>query len=197
MVQVGDKAPEFNLPSSSGGKVSLSKLRGKQVVLYFYPKDDTPGCTKEACDFRDNLGRAKASGAAVYGVSKDSLASHERFRGKYSLPFELLSDEDNAVAKAWGAYGTKTMYGKKVLGTIRSTFLIDQQGKVAAVWSPVKVDGHVEKVLAALSGKGEAEAAPKKASAKRAGEKASAPKRAAKATSKAPAAKKKAPAKRK
>ena len=199
MVQVGDKAPEFNLPSSSGGTVSLSKLRGKKVVLYFYPKDDTPGCTKEACDFRDNLGRAKAAGALVYGVSKDSLASHERFRGKYSLPFELLSDADNAVAKAWGAYGTKTMYGKKVVGTIRSTFLIDEQGKVAAVWSPVKVDGHVEKVLAALSGKGAAEvAAPKKASAMKTAEKAAAPKKVAKKTAaKAPAAKKKAPAKRK
>ena len=197
--ETGSLAPDFDLPADGGKRIRLSSLRGRKVVLYFYPKDDTPGCTKEACDFRDNLGRAKAPGVVVYGVSKDSLASHERFRVKYSLPFELLSDEDNAVAKAWGAYGTKTMYGKKVLGTIRSTFLIDEQGKVAAVWSPVKVDGHVEKVLAALSGKGEGEAAPvKKAARKSAAAKPAAPKKAAKKTAaKAPAAKKKASLKKK
>jgi peroxiredoxin Q/BCP len=167
MVKVGDKAPELTLPSSSGGTVSLAKLRGKKVVLYFYPRDDTPGCTREACDFRDNLGRVKSAGAEVFGVSKDSLASHERFRGKYELPFELLSDADNVAARAWGAYGTKVMYGKKVLGTIRSTFLIDEQGKVAAVWSPVKVDGHVDQVLAALAGEeGVAPSNSRKAAAK-------------------------------
>lgn len=190
MVKVGDKAPDFSLPSSSGGTVSLSKLRGKKVVLYFYPRDDTPGCTREACDFRDNLGRAKSAGAQVYGVSKDSLASHERFREKYSLPFELLSDADNSTAKAWGAYGKKVMYGKDVLGTIRSTFLIDEQGKIAAVWSPVKVDGHVDQVLAALSGKEPAAPAkPKKTPA--------AAKPAKKAAAKPAAAKKKTASKKK
>jgi peroxiredoxin Q/BCP len=149
---IGDAAPPFSLPSTSGGEVSLASLRGQRFVLYFYPKDDTPGCTTEACDFRDNLARVKAAGAEVYGVSKDSLAAHEKFRGKYGLPFPLLSDAGNEVAKAYGAFGEKKMYGKPVTGTIRSTFLIDAKGKIEQVWSPVKVKGHVEKVLAALAG---------------------------------------------
>jgi thioredoxin-dependent peroxiredoxin len=148
----GTKAPAFSLPSTSGGEVSLAKLKGKKVVLYFYPRDSTPGCTIEACDFRDNLARVKAAGAEVFGVSKDSLESHEKFRGKYSLPFPLLSDADNEVATAFGAYGKKLMYGKPVVGTIRSTFVIDEQGKIEHVWSPVRVAGHVDKVLAALRG---------------------------------------------
>lgn len=150
MLEVGDEAPDFALPSSSGGVVELKKLRGKKVVLYFYPKDATPGCTQEACDFRDHSARLEQAGAVVLGVSKDSLTSHERFREQHALPFALLSDPDNKVAAAYGAYGEKTMYGRKVLGTIRSTFIIDEGGRIAAKWSPVRVKGHVEKVLQAL-----------------------------------------------
>ncbi|MCC6408071.1 MAG: thioredoxin-dependent thiol peroxidase [Planctomycetes bacterium] len=149
---VGAAAPAFELESTSGKKVSLASLKGKKVVLYFYPKDDTPGCTREACGFRDEFAAVKKAGAVVLGVSKDSLASHAKFRAKYELPFELLADPDNALAKTYGAFGKKIMYGKEVTGTIRSTFLIDESGKLAAIWAPVKVDGHVEKVLAAVRG---------------------------------------------
>lgn len=149
---VASPAPPFKLASTSGETVTLASLRGKKVVLYFYPKDDTPGCTREACDFKDNLARLKKEGVVVLGVSKDSLAAHAKFRAKYSLPFDLLVDTGSEVARAYGAYGKKVMYGKEVEGTIRSTFLIDEQGKIAAVWSPVKVDGHVDQVLAALAG---------------------------------------------
>ena len=166
MLKPGDKAPSFKLASTAGGKVSSSELKGRKFVLYFYPKDDTPGCTREACDFRDNLARLRREGVEVLGVSKDSIASHGKFRTKYDLPFDLLSDEDNAVARAYGAYGEKNMYGKKVLGTIRSTYLIDENGRVDAVWSPVKVDGHVERVLERLRG-GEDGPARKKASKKK------------------------------
>ncbi|HEX4381573.1 MAG TPA: peroxiredoxin [Myxococcales bacterium] len=158
---VGTKAPDFKLPSTEGRTVSLKELKGKKVVLYFYPKDDTPGCTREACDFRDNLARVKSQGALVYGVSKDTIASHDKFREKYELPYPLLSDEGNETAKEYEAFGEKTLYGRKSMGTIRSTYLIGEDGKIAAVWSPVKVDGHVDKVLAAL--KGEAADEPTKA----------------------------------
>lgn len=151
-LKVAAAAPPFRLESTSGETVTLASLRGKKVVLYFYPKDDTPGCTREACDFKDNLARLKKEGVVVLGVSKDSLAAHEKFRAKYALPFDLLVDAGSEIARAYGAYGKKVMYGKEVEGTIRSTFLIDEQGKITAVWSPVKVDGHVDQVLAALAG---------------------------------------------
>jgi thioredoxin-dependent peroxiredoxin len=153
MLKVDDIAPAFRLACTSGKDVSLADLRGKKVVLYFYPKDDTPGCTRESCDFRDNLARLKGQGAIVLGVSRDTIASHTRFRTKYELPFELLSDPEAKAGKAYGAFGQKMMYGRPIVGTIRSTFLIDEKGRIAAVWSPVKVDGHVDQVLAALAGK--------------------------------------------
>ena len=145
----GAMAPDFELETTDG-PVSLSGLRGSRVVLYFYPKDDTPGCTREACSFRDSMSRLQGHGATILGVSKDSVESHRRFREKYGLPFALASDPDNAVATAYGAFGKKKMYGKEVTGTIRSTFLIDPQGHIERVWSPVKVDGHVDQVLAEL-----------------------------------------------
>jgi peroxiredoxin Q/BCP len=152
MLKSGDKAPDFKLPGSSGKVSALKNFRGRKLVLYFYPKDQTPGCTREACDFRDNFARVRRTGAEVVGISKDSLASHDRFREKFSLPFDLLSDSDNRVATAYGAYGEKTMYGKKVMGTIRSTFIINEKGKIENSWSPVKVNGHVDQVLATLKG---------------------------------------------
>jgi peroxiredoxin Q/BCP len=177
MPDTGQPAPDFSLSSTSGQTVALRDLRGRKVVLYFYPKDDTPGCTREACDFRDNLARAESAGAVVYGVSRDSIASHDKFRAKYRLPFELLSDPDHALASKYGAWGEKTLYGKKIVGTIRSTFVIDEKGRVLAKWSPVRVDGHVDKVLEALKAAPAPEAArannkpaplhaPKKASVK-------------------------------
>jgi peroxiredoxin Q/BCP len=208
MLKVGDKAPDFRLIGTSGHAVTLKELRGRKVVLYFYPRDDTPGCTREACAFRDSMARLRRAGVDVLGVSKDSLASHERFRTKYELPFELLSDPDSSVATAYGAYGTKTMYGKKVQGTIRSTFLIDEKGRVAVVWSPVKVDGHVDQVLEALGAgaptatgaaarKKVAKKTVRKKAAKKAGtRKRSTRKAVARATSKA-GARKKAPARKK
>ena len=150
MVKEGKAAPKFTLPSSEGGEVSLEDLKGKTVVLYFYPKDDTPGCTREACAFRDTQAAIKKKGAVVLGVSGDSLAAHEKFKAKYKLNFPLLSDPDKAVAKKYGAWGEKVMYGKKVTGMIRSTFVIDKEGVVSKVFPRVRVDGHAEKVLEAL-----------------------------------------------
>lgn len=146
---VGAPAPDFELDSTDG-PVSLRGLRGSRVIFYFYPKDDTPGCTKEACSFRDSMQRLAGHGAVVLGVSKDSVESHNRFREKYGLSFPLASDPDNKIATAYGAFGPKSMYGKQVMGTIRSTFLIGADGKIEQIWSPVKVDGHVDQVLAAL-----------------------------------------------
>jgi peroxiredoxin Q/BCP len=151
MVKDGQKAPGFELPSSEGGEVSLEGLRGRTVVLYFYPKDDTPGCTREACAFRDSQAALKRKGVVVLGVSGDSLASHEKFKGKYKLNFPLLSDKDKAVAKKYGAWGEKLLYGKKTTGMIRSTFVIDGAGVVRKVFPRVKVDGHAEQVLEAIS----------------------------------------------
>jgi thioredoxin-dependent peroxiredoxin len=151
LIKEGQKAPDFTLPSSDGGKVSLKSLRGKPVVLYFYPKDDTPGCTREACAFRDARARLKKSGAVVLGVSPDSVSSHAKFREKYRLDFPLLADTDKAVAKKYGAFGEKVMYGKKVIGMIRSTFVIDAEGVVQRVFPRVRVDGHDDQVLEALA----------------------------------------------
>ena len=164
-LDIGSAAPDFSLPSTSGGEVSLKSLRGSRFVLYFYPKDDTPGCTVEACDFRDNLARVTKASALVFGVSKDSPSTHEKFRAKYSLPFPLLSDAGNLVARSYGAFGKKLMYGKPVEGTIRSTFIIDAKGKIEQVFSPVKVKGHVDAVLAALRGEAAPPVASKKATA--------------------------------
>jgi len=152
MVKEGKTAPEFTLASSEGGDVSLKGLRGKTVVLYFYPKDDTPGCTREACAFRDRQAKIKKAGAVVLGVSGDSLESHGKFKAKYELNFPLLSDPDKAVAKKYGAWGEKVLYGKKTIGMIRSTFVIDGEGVVRKVFPRVKVDGHAEKVLEAVTG---------------------------------------------
>jgi peroxiredoxin Q/BCP len=147
---VGDKAPALSLPDQSGEPVSLKDFAGKQVVLYFYPKDDTPGCTKESCDFRDSITPIKKTGAVVLGVSFDGQESHQKFIKKFTLPFALLSDEDKVVAKAYGVYKEKSMYGKKYWGIERSTFVIDKVGKLKAIFRKVKVDGHVDDVLAAL-----------------------------------------------
>jgi peroxiredoxin Q/BCP len=150
MLKEGQKAPEFKLPSSEGKDVSLKELRGKPVVLYFYPRDMTPGCTREACDFRDHQAQLKKAGAVVLGVSPDTLASHEKFRGEHKLNFPLLADTDKAVAKSYGAFGEKVLYGKKFKGIIRSTFVIDREGVVRKVFPKVRVDGHVDQVLETL-----------------------------------------------
>ena len=147
---VGDKAPEFSLPNQDGHKVSLKGLKGKQVVLYFYPKDDTSGCTKEACDFRDSLAPIKKTGTVVLGVSMDGKGSHQKFIAKYGLTFGLLSDEDASTSKAYGVYKEKSMYGRKYWGIERSTFVIDAAGRIKALFRKVKVPGHVQEVLAAL-----------------------------------------------
>jgi peroxiredoxin Q/BCP len=151
MLKEGDKAPAFKLPSVDGGDLSLKDFAGKTVVLYFYPKDDTPGCTREACAFRDSQAALKKAGAVVLGVSPDSVESHQKFRSKYKLNFPLLADADKTVAKKYGAFGEKVMYGKKVTGMIRSTFVIDGGGVVRKVFPRVKVDGHSDKVLEAVS----------------------------------------------
>jgi peroxiredoxin Q/BCP len=149
-LKVGDKAPEFSLPDQNGAPVTLKDLKGKQLVLYFYPKDDTPGCTKEACDFRDVESQILRAGAVVLGVSLDGKESHQKFIKKFGLPFSLLSDEDAAVSKAFGVYKEKNMYGRKYWGIERSTFVIDATGKLKAIFRKVKVDGHDDEVLTAL-----------------------------------------------
>lgn len=151
MLKEGDKAPAFKLPSVEGADVSLKDFAGKTVVLYFYPKDDTPGCTREACAFRDGQAALRKAGAVVLGVSPDSVASHQKFRTKYKLNFPLLADADKEVAKKYGAFGEKVMYGKKVTGMIRSTFVIGGDGVVRKVFPRVRVDGHAEKVLEVVS----------------------------------------------
>jgi peroxiredoxin Q/BCP len=150
MLKEGAKAPDFALESAEGARVALKDLKGKKVVLYFYPRDNTPGCTREAQAFRDALPRIKRKGAVVLGVSKDSIASHCRFRDQHGLNFPLLSDPEGTVIRAYGAWGEKNMYGKKSMGIVRSTVIIDEQGRVARVFPKVKVDGHADEVLAAL-----------------------------------------------
>jgi len=149
-VAVGKKAPEFTLQGSSKESISLKDLKGKTVVLYFYPKDDTPGCTREACDFRDSLKKFTSKKAVVLGVSPDTLKAHDKFIDKFELPFELLSDPDHAVAEKYGVWVEKSMYGRKYMGIERSTFVIDPEGKLKAAFRKVKVDGHVDEVLAAV-----------------------------------------------
>ncbi len=152
MLQVGDTAPEFSLPDGGGGTVTLAGLRGKKVVLYFYPKDLTPGCTQEACDFRDRHTELRDAGAVLLGISPDSTSSHQKFSAKYSLTFPLLSDTDSVVATAYGVWKEKSMYGKTYMGIERTTFLIDEAGKIARIWPKVKVAGHGDEVLAAVRG---------------------------------------------
>ena len=150
-LQIGNKAPDFTLPDQDGKTVSLKSLKGKQLVLYFYPKDDTPGCTKEACGFRDSLKAIEKINTVVLGVSMDNAVSHQKFIKKYSLPFPLLCDEDGTVSKAYGVYKLKNMYGKTYWGIERSTFIIDETGKLKTIFRKVKVDGHVDEVQAALN----------------------------------------------
>jgi len=147
VLPVGKKAPAFTLPASTGEKIKLSDYAGeKQVVLYFYPRDNTPGCTQEACDFRDNLARLTDHDTVVLGVSTDSLASHEKFSQKFSLPFPLLADVDHVVSEKYGVWGEKKNYGKVYQGMHRTTYLIGKDGKIKAVWPNVKVKGHVDAV---------------------------------------------------
>jgi peroxiredoxin Q/BCP len=148
-VEAGQAAPEFDLPTAGGGRTRLADFKGKPVVVYFYPKDDTPGCAKEAQGFAEAYPELQATGVALVGISKDSPASHDRFRAKYDLPFTLASDEHGGVVEAYGSWVEKSMYGRKYMGVDRSTFLIDGDGKVRQVWRNVKVPGHVAAVLAA------------------------------------------------
>lgn len=150
-IEAGERAPAFTLTADDGSKVRLSDLQGQPVVVYFYPRDDTPGCTREACSFRDQRAALKKLGAKVLGISTDSIESHGKFRDKFGLNFPLLADEDHKVAEKFGAWREKNMYGKKSMGIQRSTFLIDAEGKVAKVWKAVKVDGHDAQVIAALA----------------------------------------------
>ncbi len=146
----GDPAPAVALPRDGGGEVTLADFRGRKVVLYFYPKDDTSGCTREAVDFSGKAPEFEAAGAVVIGVSKDSVASHDRFRDKHGLGVILLSDKDGDVAERYGAWVEKSMYGRKYMGIDRSTFLIGADGRIARIWRKVRVPGHVDEVLAAV-----------------------------------------------
>jgi len=146
---IGDKAPDFSMQASKGETLNLAAFKGKNIVLYFYPKDDTPGCTIEAKDFRDNIKTFEKANTVVIGVSKDTVASHDKFKEKYCLPFALGADEDGSVCEAYGTWVEKSMYGKTYMGIERATFLIDAKGIVRTAWRKVKVDGHVAEVLAA------------------------------------------------
>lgn len=149
-LKVGQKAPDFTVMDDQGEKVKLADLKGKKVVLYFYPKDDTPGCTKEACAFRDGIDKIKKRGAVVLGVSADSVESHKKFKSKFDLNFPLLADSDKKMIEAYGVWKEKSMYGKKYMGIERTTFVIDENGKIAHIFPKVKVDQHYDEVLEAL-----------------------------------------------
>jgi peroxiredoxin Q/BCP len=151
MLKPNALAPKFALQADDGSTVRLSALRGRTVVLYFYPKDDTPGCTKEACEFRDRGAALDKNGAVVLGVSPDSVESHQRFREKYGLDFRLLADPDHKVAQAYGVWQRKSMYGRKYWGTVRTTFVINERGRIAKVFEKVKPAGHAAEVLAVLA----------------------------------------------
>ncbi len=146
----GDKAPDFTASTNGAGKVSMSDFKGKNVILYFYPRDDTPGCTKEACAFRDEFAAFKKRGAVVLGVSTDSAKAHDKFVAKYRLPFTLLADEDRQIVQAYGVWGQKTFLGRKYVGTHRVTFLIGPDGRIKRIWPTVKPAEHAQEVLAAL-----------------------------------------------
>jgi peroxiredoxin Q/BCP len=189
-LQVGDLAPDFSMPTSDGNTVSLRDLRGRKVVLYFYPKDDTPGCTREACAFRDNFPNFSTANAVVIGVSRDDTESHQKFRDKYGLNFSLASDTDGSVVNDYEVWKEKNNYGKTYMGIERTTYLIDENGMIQAIWPKVQVDGHADAVLAAIKGEpAPAPAAP--APAPKPAAKKAAPKKAAKK-----AARKKAPARK-
>lgn len=150
MLQIGDKAPSFTLPDHTGQAVSLRAYRGRKVVVYFYPADDTPTCTAQACEFRDAWSDVRAAEAEVLGISPDTVASHRRFRSKYGLPFTLLADADHAVAEAYGVWGEKTLFGRTYLGLLRTTFVLDERGVIRHVFERVRSKGHAAAVLAAL-----------------------------------------------
>ena len=150
MLQAGDVAPPFVLPTDGDGTLSTADLEGQPYVLYFYPRDNTPGCTQEGCDFRDNFARIAAQGATVVGVSPDSPKKHTNFKAKYDFPFSLVSDEELELHRAYGAWGPKKFMGKSYEGTLRSTFLVGSDGKIARAWPKVRVKGHVDEVLEAL-----------------------------------------------
>jgi peroxiredoxin Q/BCP len=151
-LKIGQKAPDFTVLNDSGEKIKLSGLKGKKVVLYFYPKDDTPGCTKEACAFRDGIQEIQKRGAVVLGVSIDSVESHKKFKNKFDLNFPLLADTEKKIVDAYGTWKEKSMYGKKYMGTERTTFIIDENGKISHIFPKVKVDEHYKEVLQALEG---------------------------------------------
>ncbi|HSY42629.1 MAG TPA: thioredoxin-dependent thiol peroxidase [Candidatus Acidoferrum sp.] len=146
----GDPAPDFSVATNGGGKISLSDYKGQNVILYFYPKDDTPGCTKEACAFRDGFAEFKKRGAVILGVSTDSVKAHDKFVEKFKLPFPLLADEDKKIVEAYGVWGEKKFMGRKYMGTHRVTFLIGEDGRIKKIWPQVKPDEHAAEVLAAL-----------------------------------------------
>ncbi len=152
LLEVGDKAPDFRASDQDGETVSLKDLRGRKVVLYFYPKDDTPGCTKEACSFRDGFSKFRRRKIEVLGVSVDDEKSHKKFAEKFDLPFRLLADPERRIVRDYGVWGEKSLYGRKYMGTNRVTYVIDETGKIAGVWPKVKPDGHADQILEAIEG---------------------------------------------
>ncbi|HTI86087.1 MAG TPA: thioredoxin-dependent thiol peroxidase [Alphaproteobacteria bacterium] len=189
-LQVGDLAPDFSMPTDDGRQISLRDLRGRKVVLYFYPKDDTPGCTKEACSFRDNLPDFSGANAEIVGVSRDDGDSHRAFRDKYALNFTLASDTEGTVVQDYDVWKEKNLYGRTFMGIERSTFLIDENGKVEAIWPRVQVDGHSEQVLAVIRGEPIPSTSPAPAAAPAAAPAPKAPRPAAKKAAPKKAAKK-------